>query len=681
MPRQLAALLPRLWAYATAGTSPSNLGTATETGPAPSLATINKDGPTRAAVIQLPTHCFEEIPNAHFHLHQPPGPEYDVTGPDGATVQQAFGILQQHLAQGSGQPGGDTPQGSGGDSQYQLVNVPGVGQLRFPAGMSQQDMAAAIQRNFPQIHGVPAQPGGSDIPQSGPDSAAAPDFAGNFVPGVGKALVDVGRGAKELALKWGNKLGAVSNQHLSAYEQQLAQDRELDAPLMNTTGGKVGELTGNVAMAAVAPEEAGLAGAAGMGAALGGLQPATQGESQTENALVGGIGGIAGAGVGKVAGKLIQPIANVLDNSRLQAVQLLRQAGVPLDVSQATGSGIARALKTVSKEAPLLSPSKFGDVQQAAYNNTILRSFGASGTKATPTVMDGAARRIGAVFDDIASRNPVTVDSPLLDDLANLHDQAGRELSATDAAPIHAQIDNVIAKAADNGGRLDGSQYQNIRSSLGRLSTSPNGSVAHFAGQIRSSLDDALERSASGQDLDALMTARRQYRAMSQAAEAIDEAHDFNPSALYNVMGRKSNAAQSVYGRGDQTLQQLADAGKLVLSPGRGSTPLVRPLLTYGLFGGAGDIVYRLARGQSIDKNDLTGVAITAGLAPMAARALTESPAGREWLTKWANSTIAKRVASRAVTLGGQLGAGAGATAIGGGTLPAATQQPSQNGP
>ena len=34
----------------------------------------------------------------------------------------------------------------------QLVNVPGVGQLSFPDDMSQPDMAAAIQKNFPQIH-------------------------------------------------------------------------------------------------------------------------------------------------------------------------------------------------------------------------------------------------------------------------------------------------------------------------------------------------------------------------------------------------------------------------------------------------------------------------------------------------------------------------------------------------
>lgn len=38
----------------------------------------------------------------------------------------------------------------------QTVNVPGVGSLSFPDGMSQPEMAAAIQKNYPQIHPKPA---------------------------------------------------------------------------------------------------------------------------------------------------------------------------------------------------------------------------------------------------------------------------------------------------------------------------------------------------------------------------------------------------------------------------------------------------------------------------------------------------------------------------------------------
>src|SRR5579859_3403893 len=47
----------------------------------------------------------------------------------------------------------------------QLVNVPGVGPLSFPDGMSDADMAAAIQKNFPQIH-QPQAPAGAAAPDT-----------------------------------------------------------------------------------------------------------------------------------------------------------------------------------------------------------------------------------------------------------------------------------------------------------------------------------------------------------------------------------------------------------------------------------------------------------------------------------------------------------------------------------
>jgi hypothetical protein len=48
----------------------------------------------------------------------------------------------------------------------QRVNVPGVGTLKFPDGMSQQDMAAAIRQNYPQIH--PTQMAGPQPPPVAP---------------------------------------------------------------------------------------------------------------------------------------------------------------------------------------------------------------------------------------------------------------------------------------------------------------------------------------------------------------------------------------------------------------------------------------------------------------------------------------------------------------------------------
>src|SRR5690349_14216538 len=60
----------------------------------------------------------------------------------------------------------------------QAVNVPGVGTLQFPDGMSQADMAAAIQKNFPQIHAQPAQQGMTAAQMGLDPKIYGPDYRG-----------------------------------------------------------------------------------------------------------------------------------------------------------------------------------------------------------------------------------------------------------------------------------------------------------------------------------------------------------------------------------------------------------------------------------------------------------------------------------------------------------------------
>src|SRR5579885_1113347 len=76
----------------------------------------------------------------------------------------------------------------------QLVQVPGIGQLSFPDGMSQQDMAAAIYKNFPQLR-----------PQATATApAAAPRLPEDFDPQADEAetlaskamLSGIGEGAR-----------------------------------------------------------------------------------------------------------------------------------------------------------------------------------------------------------------------------------------------------------------------------------------------------------------------------------------------------------------------------------------------------------------------------------------------------------------------------------------------------
>lgn len=83
----------------------------------------------------------------------------------------------------------------------QTVNVPGVGPLNFPDGMSQQDMAAAIYKNFPQL--VP--PGG--IP-SGSGKGAPASFT--FTSPEGKSYTVTG------------PAGATQEQAFAILQQQLS---------------------------------------------------------------------------------------------------------------------------------------------------------------------------------------------------------------------------------------------------------------------------------------------------------------------------------------------------------------------------------------------------------------------------------------------------------------------------
>jgi sarcosine oxidase delta subunit len=104
-----------------------------------------------------------------------------------------------------------------------------------------------------------------------------------FFSGVGKAMTDLGRGAGQL-------VGAVSR-------QDVADARKLDAPLMNTTAGKVGDVVGNVAMmapTAMIPGAATIRGGALVGSIAGLLQPSTSTQETLTNV---GMGGVAGAAV------------------------------------------------------------------------------------------------------------------------------------------------------------------------------------------------------------------------------------------------------------------------------------------------------------------------------------------------------------------------------------------------
>jgi hypothetical protein len=166
-----------------------------------------------------------------------------------------------------------------------------------------------------------------------------------FLAGAGKAFKDLGRGVGQmgravLPTAAGDALGLPT-------DQDIDEVKRLDAPLMATTAGTVGNVVGDVAAAlpaAFLPGGATLPGAALMGTAMGAAQPTGTGDSRLKNAAIGGAAGAGGvlAGRGIAAGvKGAKALAEPFTEGGRQAIagRTLERFGVNAgDVAGATNA-------------------------------------------------------------------------------------------------------------------------------------------------------------------------------------------------------------------------------------------------------------------------------------------------------------------------------------------------------
>jgi hypothetical protein len=144
--------------------------------------------------------------------------------------------------------------------------------------------AQTVQQNQENLNPAAGDTGLLDL---GVTTVNVPGWLERGLEGTGKAFVDIGRGV-------GERVGLVT-------PEQIAADRAMDAPLMATTAGKVGNVVGNIAATAPAMFVPGVntaVGGAVAGGLLGAAQPTTAGESVAKNTLFGAAAGGLGTGVG-----------------------------------------------------------------------------------------------------------------------------------------------------------------------------------------------------------------------------------------------------------------------------------------------------------------------------------------------------------------------------------------------
>lgn len=158
-------------------------------------------------------------------------------------------------------------------------------QIEGPEGATEAQLIQAAQAAFAARPGreerVSAQ---REIDRKLYDPTSGMSGGEKFLAGVGKALTDVGRGVRQYLPE---AVGGLSN-------EQIAESRKLDQPLMQTGAGLAGNVAGNVALAvpaAFAPGAATLPGSAAIGAAYGALSPGVDAAERLKNTAIGGAAG------------------------------------------------------------------------------------------------------------------------------------------------------------------------------------------------------------------------------------------------------------------------------------------------------------------------------------------------------------------------------------------------------
>lgn len=284
-----------------------------------------------------------------------------------------------------------------------------------------------------------------------------------YAAGVGKAVTDVGRAIMQAMP--GSKMDRAA----------VDQIKRMDAPLMATTPGKLGYVTGSVATAApmaMAPGANTLMGAGLYGAMTGALTPVGTEDSVLGNSLMGMAGGMAGVGMANGLAGAIAPIVP-------KDAKALIDAGITLTPGQRMGGAWKRA------EDAMTSIPVTGDAIRTAQRRTFEEFNAAVANRALAPIKaklpagvagrDAIAyteRALGDAYESVLRQiGTVRADPAFAGEVANL-----RAMVRNSPMPpeVQAQFDKVIASQIT--GKLQGQSsmtaqtFKDAESELGRLS-------------------------------------------------------------------------------------------------------------------------------------------------------------------------------------------------------------------
>ena len=310
--------------------------------------------------------------------------------------------------------------------------------------------------------------------------------------------------------------------------------------------------------------------------------------------LVRTLGSIFGGLFPKGVAKTITPLPASPD--RMKAVEFLRSEGIEPQAGQVTGRRALRYAEASLGGAPFAGGVSERETERIAgqFTRAVNRRMGVDANKALPEVIRRVRKDLGQQFERSTKNLRVRFDQKYFNDIADWVQEILKEgLPEQDTNRIIQQARNLaggfVSGTPGQRPYMSGTTYHSLtkfNSALERAVHNQNSDVAYFSTKLRSILDDALERTATGQGtqagkgmrkaLDEFRDARRKWYNMiviSKAATGAGEATPagfVSPQKLRQILtASEDKKLQYAAGKGD--LHDLARAGEAILTTPRTS--------------------------------------------------------------------------------------------------------------
>jgi hypothetical protein len=323
-----------------------------------------------------------------------------------------------------------------------------------------------------------------------------------------------------------------------------------------------------------------------IGAVHAGAAPAAQAVgdvARAGGAAVADTAAAAGRAVAKGAGKVVG-----VDPELVKVAQIAQELPYPIKVApdQLTTGKFTKLVGQTSREVPLSGSSTDANAEAFTRNAIALINPDETARRLTGVTYDDAMNRSGQGIGDIAAKTPVPLED-INAQLETLRDHVNAKHSDETTKPINAYIDELQAKADDNG-MIDGTALKNINSEIGeRARQEADKPLGGQLNDLQSIIQDGVEKNiADPAEVQQLRDYRRQY-AYGKILEPIvakTVTGLVSPASLMGAVTRTGLGKYLMARAKGGPIGDLAKVGQILKEPGSSMTA-ERGLVYAGLGG------------------------------------------------------------------------------------------------